>query len=122
MVGHSQPPHINPDVAWYPRGMPRPPALQLDKTELVLFDAEAKRPQVHNIRCDEISRIQRGTRRRFRLFHFVEDDVLELHVGRRMEPLLISRSRNKTEFDGYERGLEEFARRNNLTFGRSLPG
>jgi len=101
--------------------MARPPALQLDKTELVLFDLEAKRPQIHNLRYDQISRIQCGRRRQFRLYHFVAEDAIEIQSRTRLEPFLLTRRRNKTDFDRFEGELEAFAKRNNITFGRSVP-
>ncbi len=92
------------------------PRLTFDKTELVLIDMEAKKPAVHNLSRDDLVRFRMTRKRAFAVYRFVEDDVLELHVRGRIEPLLMRRRRNRELFDGYLDGARKFCEANQIPF------
>lgn len=92
------------------------PRLTFDKTELVLIDMEAKRPAVHNLTRDDLVRFRLVRKRAFALYRFVDDDVLELHVRGKIEPLLLRRRRNRGQFDDYLAGARKFCEVNQIPF------
>ena len=92
------------------------PRLTFDKTELVLIDMEARKPAVHNLSRDDLVRFRMTRKRAFAVYRFVEDDVLELHVRGRIEPLLMRRRRNRELFDGYLDGARKFCEANQIPF------
>ena len=92
------------------------PRLSFDKTELVLVDVEAKSPTVHNLTRDDLVRFRLVTKRAFALYRFVEDEVLELHVRGKVEPILLRRRRNRELFDGYLDATRKFCEANQIPF------
>ena len=92
------------------------PRLNFDKTELVLLDAEAKKPTVHNLSRDQLVRFRLVRKRAFALYRFVDDHVLELHVRGQIEPFRLPRRRNRALFDTYLDGTRKFCEANQIPF------
>lgn len=92
------------------------PRMTFDKTELVIVDMEARNPTVHNLTREHLVRFRLTRKRAFALYRFVEDDVLELHVRGRIEPLLLRRRKNRELFDRYLDGSRKFCEANQIPF------
>lgn len=91
--------------------------MYIDKMEIVFLVPAKNKTVRHNLAASDITRIQ-FDKSVTNILGFIkrEEETITVVSGKVGAPMVYKRSQNKKHFDEYRRGLEEFARRNNVTF------
>ena len=91
--------------------------MYIDKMEIVFLVPAKNKTVRHNLSASDIARVQ-FDKSVTKTLGFIksEDETITVVSGKVGAPMIYKKSKNKKHFDEYKRGLEEFARRNNVTF------
>ena len=95
--------------------------ITFDKTEIVAVVVTSKSAMALHLTFDRIVSISfaKGKTKKFG-FIPVESDAIYIRISGREDPITYYRAVEKEHFDTYLKGLEEFARRNRITFYNTL--
>ena len=97
------------------------PLINIDKSEIVFLDTSAKKARVCNLTYEQIMRIQFSPHLRVGLFGRKESEKIEIFSKQRQGPYTFLASKHQPFFQDYKQKLEEFAKRNFVTFANELP-
>ncbi len=91
-----------------------------DKTEIVCMVMGKKKMQTFNLPFDSITRIQFDAYEERKLFKKVPSEKITILSGKRAEPIIYTKLKEKQFFEDYKKELEKFAQDNRITFTNNL--
>ena len=91
--------------------------INCDKTEIIVMVEGRKRVRMLNLTYEQITRIQfdKFEERRF-LFFKVPSEKITIVTGKRNEPIVYTKIKEKKYFDQYKEELRKFVKDNSVSF------
>ncbi|MCG8502367.1 MAG: hypothetical protein MJB12_18445 [Firmicutes bacterium] len=91
--------------------------INCDKTEIIVMVEGRKRVRMLNLTYEQITRIQfdKFEERRF-LFFKVPSEKITIVTGKRNEPIVYTKMKEKKYFDQYKEELRKFVKDNSVSF------
>jgi len=91
-----------------------------DKSEIVLYVVGKNKVQSMNVTYDRIVNVRFEKCKEFQWFRFVPSEKICITVSGRGEPVEYTKMKEKKFFKEYKMELEEFCKRNRVTFYKNI--
>ena len=90
--------------------------INFDKTEVVVGFPAGKRFLVLNLSYQDIQRLQFDTIRELSFFRKIPSEKLTIVTGKRPQPIVYTKKKQKAFWDEYKARFTKFAKDNHITF------